>query len=439
MNQFKDYNSKVKWSTFILISIFTCSSWICATSIWAQLPLIIYETDESWRLPSILTLLAQLAQIVPTIIYPICKFYLPRKILSNKLVIFSKLIVESAAIISLVFFWNRKYFLFGQNRSIGLYIVNILFNIFGGMSTVSFLPFISEYFDKEYITPIYIGEAFSSLVPSSLVFFQGISKNHEICHNTTKMTKNDTYYTLEPVKPESNFSVSVFFTIICIFYMISFVSFIIICMKLKPKIKESEKNTTDENQTFLNSSNENEKKFEEKFEIMYLLVIIFIISFFMYGILLGLQSYSTLAYSHLAFNLSINLGNLLLPMVIFFSIVSIESSLKTITIQFLIGLLFSIWIVYVSFYSPCPPLVKHWSGESIIVIAWILAECFFLRLRSVIATRLEKFGEKVLLILGWVTLLGQMCGGLVVYLLVEIFQIFHSRPSCTENLSYCNF
>ncbi|RNA09134.1 riboflavin transporter 2-like [Brachionus plicatilis] len=306
------------------------------------------------------------------------------------------------------------------------------------MSTISFLPFINENLSQEYVIPVYIGEGFSSLVPSLIVFVQGINRNQQLCQNMTYVISNLTFYELKSTKPASTFSVSIFFSIITLFFILSFFSFVILNKKLRPKQDLDNKNG--ENMIFLDSQRETpgENVSKNSFEIVYLLILTFIISFFMYGVLLGLQSYSTLAYSHLAFNLSINLGNLMLPMVIFFSIVSYKLSLWALTVEFFIALLISVYIVFISFCSPCPPLMTHWSGSFLIVLAWIVSECLFLRLRCVIAATLEKYGQNILLVLGWVTLLGQVCGGIVVYILVDIMKVFVDRPDCQDQIEFCH-
>ena len=305
------------------------------------------------------------------------------------------------------------------------------------MSTVSFLPFVSENLPQEYVIPVYIGEGFASLVPSSIVFIQGININEKLCQNTSYIISNITFYELKSAKPESNFSVSVFFGAIALFFLSSFASFLFLNKKIGPKQDKDNKNG--EKMIFLDNSKVTATQNLEKnyFEIIYLLVVSFIISFLMYGVLLGLQSYSTLAYSHLAFNLSINFGNLMLPLVIFFSIVSYKLSLRAITIEFSVALSISIYIIYISFCSPCPPLITHWSGSALIVVAWIVSECLFLRLRCVIAANLEKYGQKILLVLGWITLLGQVCGGIIIYILVDIMKVFVARADCQENNNLC--
>jgi len=68
------------------------------------------------------------------------------------------------------------------------------------------------------------------------------------------------------------------------------------------------------------------------------------------------------------------------------------------------------------------------------VLSWILAECIFTRVKCLIATRLERFGQKVLYYLGLVTLLGQVIGGISIYLLVDIFRLFKHKPDCIFDL-----
>ena len=127
----------------------------------------------------------------------------------------------------------------------------------------------------------------------------------------------------------------------------------------------------------------------------------------------------------------------MLPVAVFFSIWSYEVSQRRIMIEFAFGLIFSLYIVIIAILSPCPPFLNHWLGEAFIVLSWILAECIFTRVKCLIATRLERFGQKVLYYLGLVTLLGQVIGGISIYLLVDIFRLFKHKPDCIFDLSYC--
>lgn len=57
----------------------------------------------------------------------------------------------------------------------------------------------------------------------------------------------------------------------------------------------------------------------------------------------------------------------------------------------------------------------------------------FMRIRCLIATRLERFGQKCLLILGALTMFGQIFGGLIIFVVVNIYSLLEARPDCTEN------
>ena len=107
-------------------------------------------------------------------------------------------------------------------------------------------------------------------------------------------------------------------------------------------------------------------------------------------------------------------------------------------IEFLVGLIFTIYIIAISILSPCPPLVDHWLGEFIIVSSWIIIEFTFMRVRCLVASKLEKISStNTLMILGVVTQLGQVFGGIIAYVCVDLFRLLKSRPDCILDHSYC--
>lgn len=323
-----------------------------------------------------------------------------------------------------------------------------------GMSVVSYLPFIQVHLQNEYIISNFIGESFASLIPSSVTFIQGVDDPQATCEQQQRIQqKNQSDFGVR-VKPPVNFSVEFYFIIILVFFLVSASSFVLLnnLLKKKKKSRQSLSLLTRKSETisseqaqFIEAPKEiqqiDTKKSpqNQKIEKVILLSSAFIICFFMFGVLLGLQSYSTLSYGHEAFHLSINLGNLLLPVAVFVSIWSYDISMTRFLIEFAIGLAFSAYIVVVSVYSPCPPLVTHWLGSWIVVTAWILAEAIFTRLRCILASKLEKFkSERLLLILGSVSLLGQITGGALIYLMVDIYRLFKHKPDCVFDFRYCN-
>jgi hypothetical protein len=148
----------------------------------------------------------------------------------------------------------------------------------------------------------------SSLIPSALTFFQEISKNIDSCH-LVNITKTQWI----PIKPEPKFSVSTYFFIIFIFMCVSLISLTLIDLKFSKKMRKRKETLTrfEEKENFIENNQaigSTQSSSVDKKEMSIFLIISFIISFFLYGILLGLQSYSTLSYGNRAFYLSINLG-----------------------------------------------------------------------------------------------------------------------------------
>jgi len=126
-----------------------------------------------------------------------------------------------------------------------------------------------------------------------------------------------------------------------------------------------------------------------------------------------------------------------LPIAIFLSIWSLNVSLKRIVIEFLIALVFTVYVIVLSTQSPCPLLVQSSFGAFMVVTSWIVLSFLYIRLRCVIAARLEKHGSNVLFILGIFTLLGQVLGGILGYLSVDVFGLFEEKPACVNDFSYC--
>ena len=53
---FLNYSKKVNWFVFFLISFYTaCSTYSSIAGIWTELPFIVDQLKEGWRLPAILT------------------------------------------------------------------------------------------------------------------------------------------------------------------------------------------------------------------------------------------------------------------------------------------------------------------------------------------------------------------------------------------------
>jgi hypothetical protein len=127
-------------------------------------------------------------------------------------------------------------------------------------------------------------------------------------------------------------------------------------------------------------------------------------------------------------------GNIFLPISILISIWSYDVSLKRILAEAVIPIVISIYILIISLMSPCPLLVnnKYDLGGYLIVLCWVVLSCMFMRTRCLIATKLEKYGKNILFTIGCFTILGQVIGGVIIFLQVEVYRMFKDKPKCVS-------
>ena len=234
-----------------------------------------------------------------------------------------------------------------------------------------------------------MGESMFSLVPSILAMLQGIGKQQG-CHNVT-VTKtemiNETFIysnetTLESQPLQPKFSISTFYIITFVIMGICFGAFLYVdcrkyvdqSSKLKSRNKDSAgqeaelvdsllKPATRPDKEATQSDDSSEPLFTKEKLLLYILT--FALTFFFYGILSGIQTYSSLPYGNSTYHLAVNLSNMFLPITMILSIWSYAVSIKRILIEFGIFMIFIVYIVVVACMSPCPPLVNHRLGSII--------------------------------------------------------------------------
>jgi hypothetical protein len=192
------------------------------------------------------------------------------------------------------------------------------------------LPHIGHFFKKEYIISYYVGECLFALVPSLIAMFQGLGEEKG-CQNVTSLEKVQYNFSnlveyvnktvLEPIPLDPFFGVSTYFRIIFLLRVFSFMAFLLL-NESKFARKEHKKSASETNSHEPNEEQEKECRksliensgFEKindgyhRLEKAYFYVMNFFITFILYGVLAGLQSYSSLPYGNNVFHISINLS-----------------------------------------------------------------------------------------------------------------------------------
>ena len=121
-----------------------------------------------------------------------------------------------------------------------------------------------------------------------------------------------------------------------------------------------------------------------------------------------------------------------LPISVFASIWSYNVSTVRLLVEITSPVLISLYILAASILSPCPPLVQHYIGGYLMVACWIVCSCWFMRIRCLLATKLEKHGSRILFIYGCFTLLGQILGGIAIYICVDTYRLLKEKDACAS-------
>ena len=172
--------------TYILVCTFGIGSWIAVNGIWAEISILLNCSPENDKLPAILVVIIQVAN-VGVLVYIIIKYLVHRchqQVYQLYLEIRTVLILIFIGISScllLAFFWNKQSLFFGKVHSISLFVLTFFLALVDCTSSVVFVPFMQR-FPPEYLSALYIGEGLSGFLPSIFALSQGsIGNNISTC------------------------------------------------------------------------------------------------------------------------------------------------------------------------------------------------------------------------------------------------------------------
>lgn len=290
--------NKISKLTFFVVCLFGIGSWIAINGIWVELPNLIQETPEGWKLSSYLSVVCQLGNI-GVLLY----LFLRRYIDNNKLQHYTILIITTfggVALILLSVFWDETTFIFGTERSLALIILVFVVSICDCTSSVTFLPFM-VILPGIYLSPLYVGESLSGLLSGLVALAQGTYKTN----NITSPKQNDILY------DGMNFSQEIFFLLLALIMFLSPLSYLLI--KYLPSIKKLHISPLnfgghDEEASFLinesditvSSCDDNTVNVNTKLRLLFILLLLNVIQ---NGVLPSISSYTYAPYGNVTFHL----------------------------------------------------------------------------------------------------------------------------------------
>ena len=242
--------SEVSAAVYIVVVLFSMSTWMDVVGVWIEMPLFVTTLPEGWSLPSYLVIIIQLANVAPAIYAIIQKFQKGTTKMaassedSNKtmkrfdtevvltLVI---LIITALNVFLLSFLWPITGFIGGRRHSIVMLAQMVPAALTSCMTSLVFLPYMAR-FPSRYISAYYVGQGFSGLVPGVLGLIQGAGsapvcrwnstqfENNTLGNVTDDIVMNTTAgVIIESQKPL--FSVKIFFFCLTAFFLVSLAAF----------------------------------------------------------------------------------------------------------------------------------------------------------------------------------------------------------------------
>lgn len=202
-----------------LVVFFVVGSWLNLSGVWIEFPLIVDELPEGWRLPAVMGLVANLANIGVAIIAIIRRFSHGRVTYEIPANIFI-LTTGTVVLVILAFVWNKTTIINGSPRSTYLMGFSLTLSFVDCTSSVTFLPFLDRY-EPKYINAYFLGEALSSLFPALLGIAQGVGQTSCI------QGRNGT---LIEYNSPARFSVRTYFLALAVIMLASLVSFVTLCL-----------------------------------------------------------------------------------------------------------------------------------------------------------------------------------------------------------------
>ena len=396
----KIQNRSFSFTLAILICLFGAGSWIEINGIWVELPILVPESPQYWKLPSYLTVIIQIANIGP-IIYVLSNRYIKykgRKVVTEVPIICFVLSVGVIASFLLAFTWKETSFIDGKEYSTALIVLSFFLALVDCTSSVTFLPFMA-FFPKQYMTIYYIGEGMSGFLPSIVSLIQGVGEKYYRCNTVNKIknstassstsnnvttvlnvsiSKNTIGVEVEYFETFPLFSAQVFFFIISALMLFSLFSFILLVRYLK-KTKsmeinndsniymKSKKDSLSEKHSTSKEALVSTNTKESLQDISFLLFVTAVINGLSNGALPALTSYSCLPYGFDIYHLTLSLSAAANPIACFlFFFVKMESVLS-IAIGVLIYIGSATYTILVAARSPCPYLTDSDAGGIIVV------------------------------------------------------------------------
>ncbi|XP_031825267.1 solute carrier family 52, riboflavin transporter, member 3-B [Nomia melanderi] len=408
--------------------MFGLGAWIGVNGIYVQLPLLVNNAPEGWRLPAHMVILVQFANLGP-ILYTLYIKYSAWA--CDKYITYMLLAAASLATFILAFVYQKTSVIFGNEHSTALLSLMFVTAFVGCTSSVLFMPYMRNY-REIYLISYLVGEGLSGFVPSVVALIQGVGGNPE-CMNTT--TSDSLNLKFSSVYPEPRFSCQAFFIFIGSLLFLSYLSFLglnNLSVAIGERVKPPGSMETLPTDTRAPPSYKTNSGWTMSRQVYsYLLVMMALVCFLGNGTLPSIQSYSCLPYGNVAYHLTVTLSSMAGPLAMCLGFVIKVPKVSLLSVLTTVLLLLSGFVCFLAAASPTPPLQNSWVGEFLVVLSWILINGLIGFIKLSITTLFRPDPGRGLYYTGVATQVGSLIGAVATFVLVNHVKVFHSYSPCS--------
>ena len=390
IDRIKTFCSDVSLVTYFLVCAFGAGSWIAVNGLWVELAIIVQHIPEGWSLPSYLTVIIQMANIGP-LLFVIGNKYYP-KFIREVPAIYVVILVGVVASALLGFVWKETSVIGGRNYSTALLVLAFFLATVDCTSSVTFLPYMAI-FREVYMSPFFVGEGLSGLLPSVVAIAQGVDGgSHTGCVSETPTpvsnltVANNTNSTIQNSGP--NFSPQAFFMFLCSMEILSGLAFVglnYLPVTQSQKVKESpdspgkiKHHIDKEGFELCNGDSEiplkddiipSEVSYLTPGVTAFLLIVLAVINGLSNGVIPAIQSYACIPYSYYIYHLTLTLSNIANPVTCFVFPFIRTRSFVVMGVLSLVYIGMCVYIITVAAQSPNVLLKCDDAGAALIVRA----------------------------------------------------------------------
>ena len=288
-------------------------------------------------------------------------------------------------------------------------------------SSVLYIPYMSS-ISSTFLVSHLVGQSLSGLIPSFLALAQGVGGNPDCVNSTTNE--------VSPIEPR--YSVNVFFLLLTVLAVISWIAFF--CLQnlkrffninVSSNIDKLDDYTSDQSLYLVNRMSSK--------TILILLITEGSICSMTNGILPSIQPYSVLVYGNISHHFVVTLSAIASAMGTYLSLFLNRRQAIVLPLSLIIAVLSSGYIIASAMTSP-NRLITNGFGSFFIVLVWISNNLMFSFSRATITRllRSQKQAHKYLFLGGVFTQIGSFIGAILMFCIINYTQTFISYQPCDE-------